>query len=288
MTKSIFDKSTKPVAGSQAHPDHRLKVPKRDEDTDPDSKPVAVGRPEPKAEDLVETLTLEQIKHSVPPHLLHSVTQDTVDMLNGVSADPLLGSIIRENFLSYTKVLADGRFKLEDYLSAVKYVTFKLMGYSNEEAYSRTFPNRFQSLNNRQLSKKEISSHVSAYHKNKLVNLIMENAIMPSWVLNQDMFQSALNTQYQIMNDATINARDRVAAANSIIMALQKPKQEGKFEINIGQVENSGMKEMREMMQQLANQQHEKIINGEATTLDMTKAELVPRDRTPVKTVPKL
>lgn len=274
MTQSIFGPkgTTKPHAGTQAHPQGRVSTRKDDEDHT--SAPMPVGK-KIIPENLVETLTIEQVRHAVPPHLLHSVTQEMVDDLNSLAVDPLLGSVIRENFLSYTKVMTEGRFKIEDYISAVKYVTYKLMGYSNEEAYSRAFPNRYQILLDRNTSKKDISSHVSAYHKNKLVSLIMENALMPTWVLNQDMFQKALSVQYEIMNDATMNGKTRVEAANSLLTHLAKPKEAAKFQMNVN-VENSGMKELREMMEKMAAQQQSAIIDGRASTVEIADAELVP------------
>jgi hypothetical protein len=286
MTQSIFGAkgTTKPHAGTQAHPQGRVSTRKDDEDHT--SQPNPVGK-KIIAENLVEHLTLEQIRLAVPPHLINSVTQEMVDDLNSLATDPLLGSAIRENFLGYTKVMAEGRFKIEDYISAVKYVTYKLMGYSNEEAYSRAFPNRYQILLDRNTSKKDISSHVSAYHKNKLVSLIMENALMPTWVLNQDMFQKALSVQYEIMNDQTMGGKVRVEAANSLLTHLAKPKEANKFQINVG-VEHSGMKEMREMMEKMAQQQQGLIVEGKATTVELADAELVssggPRDK---RLVPK-
>ena len=46
---------------------------------------------------------------------------------------------------------------------------------------------------------KDISSFVTSYNKNKLVNLILEQSMIPSWVLNQDMYQKALNVQCELM-----------------------------------------------------------------------------------------
>lgn len=228
------------------------------------------------AENLTETVTLAQVRNAVPAHLYASVTQELVDQLNNVAADPLIGSEIRENFLGYTKVMVEGRFKLDDYLHAVKYVSYKLMGYNNEEAWSRTFPNRYQILLERGTSKKDISSHVSSYHKNKLVSLIMEMALMPTWVINQDMFQKALSVQYDLMTDPTMSGKVRTEAANSLLTHLAKPKETGKFQININQKENSGMKEMREMMEKMALQQRGMIVDGHATTVEIADAELIP------------
>ena len=73
-------------------------------------------------------LTQAQVALAVPTKLKVSVTQDLVDKLNNISTDDLHAETIKENFVSYTKVLMDGRYKLEDYMNAVAYVSYKMMG----------------------------------------------------------------------------------------------------------------------------------------------------------------
>lgn len=182
---------------------------------------------------------------------------------------------IRNNFLSYTAVLREGKFKTEDYLNAVAYVSYKLMGYNNEEAYSRTFPQRYATLLAKGTNKKDISSYVHAFHKGKLVNIIMEQSLVPSWVLNQDLYQKALNVQAELMTSAA-SEKVRTDAANSILTHLAKPKDN--IQINLGQTENSGMKEMREMLQDLAKNQKNAIDNGQMKTIDVASQRLPVRD----------
>ena len=72
------------------------------------------------------------------------------------------------------KDLEKAQFKTEDYLNAVAFVSYKLMGHSNQEAYFKTFPTRYQDMLAAGKSQKDISSFVSIYAKGKLVNLILE------------------------------------------------------------------------------------------------------------------
>lgn len=95
-----------------------------------------------------------------------------------------MAEAIKDNFLSYTQVLSEGKFKTEDYLSAVMYVSFKLMGMTNQDAYARTFPARYRTLLNNGTSAKDISSYVSMYNKGRLVNLILEKSLIPTWVFD--------------------------------------------------------------------------------------------------------
>lgn len=219
-------------------------------------------------------LTEEDVKRALPQNLRSAVNQSLVDMLNNISTDPLAAENIRDNFVSYSSVLKDGKFKTEDYINAVAYVSYKIMGHTNEDAYAKTFPQRYARLLANSATKKEISSYVAAYHKGKLVNLIMEQSLVPSWVLNQDLFQKALNTQAKLMLTAT-SELVRTQAANSILTHLKKPEPKGDFQINLNQADNSGLAEMRNMIGQLAQQQRTLIEQGSMKTIDVAGSKLI-------------
>lgn len=218
-------------------------------------------------------LTLQQVEKAVPPNLKSSITPQLVDTLNNLSSDPVMAEQMRDNFMSYTSVLKDGRFKTEDYLNAVMYVSYKLMGNTNLDAWAKTFPQRYQTLVARGTSSKDIAAHVAAYNKGKLVNLIMEQTLVPSWVLNQDLHQKALNVQADLMMNA-MSEKVRSDAANSILTHLAKPKDSIATQINIGIGENSGMNELRTTLEQLAKQQQE-LINRGVSTKDIAAQTII-------------
>lgn len=221
-------------------------------------------------------LTQDDVKKALPTNLRSAVTQSLVDNLNNISADPIMAENIRNNFVGYAGILKEGKFKTEDYLHAVAYVSYKLMGYNNEEAYARTFPTRHANLVAKGTSQKDIAAYVSAYHRGKLVNLIMEQSLVPTWVLNQDLFQKALNVQAELMMHAN-SEKVRTDAANSILNHLKKPDTKD-FQLNINTEESSGMREMREMLGQLAAQQRELIEKGQMKTIDIAGSRLVSND----------
>lgn len=196
------------------------------------------------------------------------------DTLNNITSDPIAAEQIRENFLSYSAVLKEGKFKTEDYINAVAYVSYKLMGYTNEDSYARTFPQRYATLLAKGTSKKDISSYVSAFHKGKLVNMIMEQSLVPTWVLNQDLHQKALNRLADLMVNAT-SEKVQSDSAIGLLAALKKPEAKGNFQIDLNQVESAGMKDMRDMLGQLAQQQRKLIEQGEMKTIDVAASKLV-------------
>jgi len=210
----------------------------------------------------VESLSLADVKNALPKHLHTSVTQSLTDKLNNASTDYLAARNIRENFVSFSGILAEGRFKVESYLDAVKYVSYKLMGLTNEKAYIKTFPDRYQRLAEEQ-KLGDLSSYVSAYHKGKLVNMIMEQALIPSWVLNQDAYQEAINKQLDLMRNAQ-SEKVQQDAANSILTHLKRPETK-EVNVNLGVKEDEGMKALKGMLNDLAEKQISSINNGVPT-----------------------
>jgi len=207
-----------------------------------------------------DLLTVDQVQKALPPSLKHAATQSFVDTINQIVSDPIVAEQVRNNFISYTRVLQEGKFKTEDYLNAVVYVSHRLMGLSQQDSYFKTFPQRYQQLMAKGTSAKDISAYVSAYARGKLVNLIMEQSLVPSWVLNQDIYQRAINTQAELMMTAQ-SELVRTQAANSILTHLAKPKEAGPL-VNIDMRETSGMNELKGMLTQLAQQQQALIENG--------------------------
>jgi glutamine synthetase type III len=208
-------------------------------------------------------VTIGELAQALPGNLKVAATQQLADKINNISADPTIAEMVKENFLSYTAVLKDGRFKTEDYLNAVVYVGYKLMNMSNLDAYQRTFPQRYQTLVAKGTSSKDISAYVAAYAKGKLVNTLMEQTLVPTWVLNQDVYQKAINVQAELM--ATANSEKvRCDAANSILTHLAKPKEAAaalRIDVNV----HDGMNELKDLLGRLAEQQRAAIESGVGT-----------------------
>jgi len=211
-----------------------------------------------------DDLTVEDLNQALPTHMRYAARQDYVDMINGMVKDPQAAEQIRNNFISYTGVLKDGRYRPEDYLNAVAYVSFKLMDNSNQESYRLAFPQRYSNLVARGATEKEISAYVAAYNRGKLVNAILEQTLIPTWVLNQDLYQKAINTQAGIMADEDNSARVRSEAADSLLTHLKRPETQ-QVELNIGIQESDGMTELKDTLAILATQQRDMIGSGMTT-----------------------
>ena len=218
-------------------------------------------------------LTLDQFQLALPDKVKKSINQELIDQINNTLSDPEMFEAYRDNLISYTKVMADGKFKVTQYVDAVRYVSFKLMGCTNIEAYTKTFPDKYQRFVQQGVSAKDIASYVTAYNKSKLVNLIFEQTLIPSHVLNQDLYQRALNVQADLMMNAK-SEKVRCDAANSLLTQLKAPEVK-KVELDIGVREDSSIAALRQTTMELARQQRLMMESGAMNAQEIAHGKLI-------------
>ena len=221
----------------------------------------------------MDPMTLDQLRLALPEKVKKSINQELIDQINTTLTEPELFEQYRDNLLSYTKVMQDGRFKVQEYVNAVRYVSHKLMGCTNIDAYSRTFPDKIQRFAAQGVASKDIASYVTAYNKSKLVNLIFEQTLIPSYVLNQDLYQRALNVQADLMLNAK-SEKVRTDAANSLLTQL-KPPEIKKVELDIGVKEDSSIAQLRQATLELARQQQLAMESGTANAQEIAYSKVV-------------
>lgn len=177
-------------------------------------------------------LDIKAVKSLLPKGTRTMVTEELIDKLDRFNEDPLLIGSFKENFLTYIGVMKSGKYKIEDYMYAVKFVSHKLLGNSDIDAYAKTFPERYERLIGEGLSRDQMGAYVTAYRKNKIVIQIMEQTLVPSYVLNAPLYQEALNVQVDLM----LNARSemvKMKAAESVLEHTKQPEV-SKLDIKIG------------------------------------------------------
>jgi hypothetical protein len=226
-----------------------------------------------------EQLTVEQFQRVLPKGVKAKLTPDMIDNINSVLSDPGIRDNYRDNLLSYTNVMQDGKYKIQSYIDAVRYVSHKLMGSSNVEAYTKTFPARYQRVvtENKHLEPEAIgkilSSYVAAYNKTKLVVKVFEQTLVPSHILNADMYQKALNRQAYLMTHAN-SEKVQSDAANSLLTHLKMPEV-NKIELDIGVKQDKSIDMLREATLELAKQQRAAIARGDMTAKDVAHSQII-------------
>lgn len=218
-------------------------------------------------------LTKQEFQDALPPSHKKSVSDKLIAQVNKVLTDPAAADSLRENILGYTQVIKEGRFKVESYLAAVHYVSYKLLGCTNQDAYIKTFPGKYKKFLQRGTSAKDISAYASAYNKTKLVNLIYEQTLVPISVLNAPMLQDALNVQADLMINAN-SEMVRTTAANSIINALKRDDPTKKIELDIGVKTQSVTEELRDATLALVEEQKKAMKGGLHTAKQVAESSI--------------
>jgi hypothetical protein len=218
-------------------------------------------------------ITVEEFREALPAHIKKVVNQDVLDSINNALMDPEVMAVFRENVVGMANVLKEGKFKLGDYLHAVKFVSHKLLGDNHITAWAKTFPDRYNDLNARGYTRSEIAAVCSRYAASKLVVLILGQTIMPTHILNAPLYQQAINTQADLMMNAK-SEKVRSDAAACLIATL-KPPEVKKVELSLGVQEDETILALRESTMALVRQQREMIANGTLSARSVAEARLI-------------
>ena len=227
-------------------------------------------------EDLID---LDEFRSSVPTRLQKNVTPAILKRINETLLNPEIHDMYRENLLSYTCVLKEGRFKMTNYLDAVQYVSYKLMGHTNIQAFSLSFPEKMKKWEDDKVEPKDVASYISAYQNSKLVMLILEQTMIPVHVLNRDTYQRAINKQAHLMMHAK-SEKVQSDAANSLLVNL-KPPENQKIELEITEKEDSVIDALRQTTAEFVAQQRRALEQQTMTAQDaaIQKIHVKPADK---------
>ncbi|MCK4500212.1 hypothetical protein KAU11_06915 [Candidatus Babeliales bacterium] len=247
--------------------------PEGDEDTEDELFQTGPLNHRTSFESTDKPLTLKVIQGCMPKRFKNRVNQGFVDTLNNLADHGEVRDAFRENMVGYSDVLNTPGVKLSNYIQAVKYVSYKMLGYTNQESWIRAFPERFKRLTDRNGSDEHLRAIVSKYNKGILVNKIMEQTLVPTYVLNHDIFQKAINTQAKLMVSA-VSEKVRSDAANSLLTHLKQPEV-AKATLDITIKEDDSIRELRNTTLQLARQQREMLQLGSVTTKEVAESKLL-------------
>lgn len=222
-------------------------------------------------------MSLETFQKALPPGRKNLASPLVLKTLNKILEDEDIGDIFRENLLSYTRILDNPNWKITEYIAAIKYVSHKLLGDTNTRAWAKVFPERLEKLQKRGASSDEIQNHVKAYNRGKMVTAILEQSLVPSWLLNQDKYQMAVNTQVQLMLSAK-SEKVRSDAANSLLTHLKMPET-AKVTVDMNLKEDDSISELRKVTMELAQMQKQQIEAGVLSAQDVALQKIVREEK---------
>jgi hypothetical protein len=217
-------------------------------------------------------LELATVKKLLPKSHRTLITQEFLDRIEESVTDSAVAEQVKENFITYLNVLSKGRYKMEDYLSAVKYISFKLLGYSNIDAYAATFPERYARLVRE--GQQKIDAFVAMYNKNKLVTQIYEQTMVPTYVLNAPLHQEALNALAEMIRDPSVRGMTKVKACDTILQHTKQPEVvKGELSINIDQQDT--IADLRDVTEKLAQTYRKTLESGYKTLKEVSEAKII-------------
>ena len=218
-------------------------------------------------------LTVEQFNAVIPRKMRSIQNKEFIDEVNKVITDPIIAEHVRDNILGWATVLEDGKFKLSDYMNAVMYVSFKIQGDSNQVAWTKTFPDRYQRLVDKGTSPKDISAYVAAFNKTKLVTLLLKQTLVPTHILNADLYQEAINEQAMLMRSAK-SEMVRQQAGATLIKELAPPEATD-INLNVKHEQGSVISELQAATAELVAQQKAQIQSGGMSAQDVAHSKIV-------------
>jgi len=218
-------------------------------------------------------MTTEDFKNALPVQMKKNVNQGLIDKVNKIMSNDDDRDMFKDNIIGMSYVLKEGKFKLDSYINAVRYIGFTMMGKTNQESYSLTFPDKMRDWQTKGKTAKDISAGVAIFNKSKLVNLVREAALIPAHIYNADVFQEAINVQAELMRSAN-SEKVRSDAANSLLTHLKRPETQ-KVELDIGVKEDSAIAALRDTTAKLVEQQRSMIGSQAMSAKEVAEQRMV-------------
>ena len=218
-------------------------------------------------------LTREQVIASLPEKSAKHVSSALVDHINKIVNEPESREYFRQNLMNYNTVLQEGKYTITAYVSAVMYVSYKMMGYSNIDAFARTFPDKMERYKKERKSQDEIHNFVSGYNRTKIVVSITTKARVPAYILNMDIHQESINVLADIMRNGK-NEMAKVKAASDLMNYLTPPE-DSAIKVDVG-VEHTFLTNVKDALKDLVAQQRSAVAAGHVTAVDMANARIIP------------
>lgn len=220
-----------------------------------------------------QNITKERIRDLLPKRTSVSVTDEVIRLIHNMEDDTgLPQELLEEDFLGYIHLVTSGNSNsLTELVNAIKFCNLK-RNYTNKEAWSITFPTKYNRLVEENM---QIDNHVSMYNASKLVVAVDKEMLIPIHLQYAPYFHASVKKQFDLMNGKG-TSKDKEGnfmkvtpmvqhlAAKELANLTRQPE-ETKLDISInpGAAAVSMQEEMNEQLRQLVAGQRQRLIDGE-------------------------
>lgn len=223
----------------------------------------------------------EQMQKFLPKNKKHLASDTMVQLLQDPLNTDNIQEFITENFISYTDLLKDtSAYGLKEYINAVRFASYRMLGDTWLDCYKKTFPDRYEQHLADGKSLDALRARADGFSRTKLVQTMLERGYVAPYILNQPLFQQALNTAANIMLNEKTPAMARVQAAKTVLEYTKAPEVQ-KLQMDIGVKASDELNQLEETMNRFAQMIHQGIHTGvlnskeaiESNIIDVTEEE---------------
>lgn len=202
----------------------------------------------------------DDIKNLLPSKKRGLVTESMVKTINDVAADPLISEEFKKNFITHKSIITSGKYSVAEYHNAIHFVTLILLEHSDIDAYAQVFPDRYARLIARGVTRSKMSSYVSNYKGGDMIVKLLEQTMVPTYILNAPLFQEALNhSRFLMLNAKSETVQQK--AADSIMVQLKAPEA-AKLEVDISVNKGEVVDDYEAVMREVAKRKRDAIVAG--------------------------
>ena len=209
---------------------------------------------------------IELFIKSLPKKHQKKIDEETIEYLKDL-LEGEFGSEIFEDLISYPKVLEEGKFSIREYINAVKFVSFQMMGYGVTESYLKVFPEKY--------GHQYLDRYASKYNKSKLVTELRKIATVPLYLSHHHIFNKAIKKQVELMENARSEMVQHQAAKT--LMEMLAPPKENQLQLDVTIKKDESLKQLEDALYQLAENQKKMIEENKTTTKDIIEVPILER-----------
>ena len=173
-----------------------------------------------------------------------------------------------DDLISYTKVLEGGKFSVDQYINAVRFVSYQMMGYNNTESYLKVFPEKLGTLHT--------DKYAAKYNKSKLVTELHKLVVVPEYLTHMHLRNQALKVQTDLMLSAKSEMVKHLASKT--ILEMTKPPEENYMQVDVNVKKDDSIEAIEQALYQTATKLVKGIQDKQVTAKEVLETDIMDVD----------
>ena len=176
-----------------------------------------------------------------------------------------------DSLIAFEDIGRTSRNSTEQYIKAVQFTTYVVMGDSYTEAFKKTHPDRAMKAT----SDENIASYASIYANGRLVKEIMQRMTLHNSMLFKDKEFKARKELFNILMDESQSGKTRVEAGKVFLDNQYREQKDAGININMNMGGGSAIDDINQALTKLANKQKDAIEAGYMDLKEVAEAKII-------------